>query len=336
MVSTLKTTAKNNQKFQQHDNITIDAKHNEMVTYFNNLNDSIPVLKEELKKLIHQYNIKDQTKKNDIEYILYKDGLREKITELKTKINSINNNEEMNKYYLNVGVLLHSYYENIENSKNDKSISENFEENLLNYENENEDELFNLDNDDEESDEEEITCLVKKTNVLNFFTNDIKNVEESNQSYDSKKNIKQAGESDTNPKKNDNNYTSMKISDFVKEEAIFKKKNILDEYLQKIDPNYVSRIKVDLNIFKCPDCKTEMTVYHSDGIQICETCGYQQNVLIESDKPSFKDPPIEVCYFSYRRINHYNELTKTIIHLVSTIYENNIWKNILTCFIIFR
>jgi hypothetical protein len=53
-----------------------------------------------------------------------------------------------------------------------------------------------------------------------------------------------------------------------------------------------------------------MTLYPSDGIQICESCGLQQNILIESDKPSFKDPPMEVCYFSYKRINHYNEFNR--------------------------
>ena len=33
----------------------------------------------------------------------------------------------------------------------------------------------------------------------------------------------------------------------------------------------------------------------------------EMKILIESDKPSFKDPPLEVCYFSYKRINHFNE-----------------------------
>ena len=67
-----------------------------------------------------------------------------------------------------------------------------------------------------------------------------------------------------------------------------------------------------MNIFKCPACQQEMVLYPSDGIQICESCGIQQNIIIESDKPSFKDPPMEVCYFSYKRINHYNELTYII------------------------
>ena len=90
--------------------------------------------------------------------------------------------------------------------------------------------------------------------------------------------------------------------------------------MQKIDNSYISKIKVDINIFKCPNCSTEMTVFPSDGIQICEKCGLQQNILIESDKPSFKDPPMEVCYFSYKRINHYNELA---------IYDKKILTNII-------
>ena len=63
----------------------------------------------------------------------------------------------------------------------------------------------------------------------------------------------------------------------------------------------------DTKIFKCSQCNHEMTLYPSDGLQICSKCGNQEYVLIESDKPSFKDPPLEVCYFSYKRINHFNE-----------------------------
>ena len=67
-----------------------------------------------------------------------------------------------------------------------------------------------------------------------------------------------------------------------------------------------------------------MTLYPSDGIQICENCGNQQNILIESDKPSFKDPPLEVCYFSYKRINHYNEFPMNVY-----IFQMNVCKYIL-------
>ena len=336
MVSRLKLISKNNKACLTNDNMTIDAKHSEMINHFKYLQDSIPSLKEELKKMISEYNNKDPSRKNDIEYIMYKDNLREKINNMKEKINSIINNDELNKYYLDVGILLHNYYDNIETSKNDKYNSELFEENLLNYNNFDED-TEEYTNDYDEEDNEQIIEQnnqpvnkqineqnnepkkdIKKQNyksVLNFF-----NDRETKEALDNEKNFNEDlllseknnnESSEVNSKENnDGVYTSMKISDFVKQELTFKKKDILEEYLQKIDPTYVSRIRVDVDISKCTKCNLEMTLYPSDGIQICESCGLQQNILIESDKPSFKDPPMEVCYFSYKRINHYNEFNR--------------------------
>ena len=319
MASRLKNVSKSNVKNSlQNDNITVDAKHNEMINYFKNLQDSVPSLKEELKKLISEYNTKDPSRKNDIEYIMYKDNLKEKINSLKEKINGILNNDEMNNYYLNVGLLLNNYYENIETSKNINSNSENFEENLLNYD--------EITSDDDEFDYEtpDKREEPKKDNnyksVLNFF-NSRETKEPDTENNDNNIN---ANTITNNTTPNDNVYTSMKISDFVEEKSTFKKKDILDEYLQKIDSNYVVRIKVDVNICKCKRCNLEMTVYPSDGIQICENCGLQENILIESDKPSFKDPPMEVCYFSYKRINHYNEFA-----IDDKFYINESYKNIL-------
>ena len=185
MVSRLKTISKTNRQSINNDNITIDAKHSEMINYFKDLNDSIPLLKEELKKIILEYNTKDNNKKNDIEYILYRNNLRDKINEIKNKINSISNNDEINKYYLDVGILLHSYYENIENSKNISNSSENFEENLINYDdidNDNDIESLNdiTDNDIEENESKinyksvaiDHRSLLKKVSIDNkFFMN---------------------------------------------------------------------------------------------------------------------------------------------------------------------
>jgi hypothetical protein len=326
MVSRLKISSKSNYKNSNfNDNITIDAKHNEMISLFQSQKESIPELKEELKKLTSEYNNnRDNSRKNDIDYIIYRDNLREKINNLKDKINSIINDDDLNKYYLEVGTLLHTYYENVENSKNSAHNSENFEENLINY-NESDDDVISNDEyleDDEIEKEEEEEKKNKKSNVkelkkenyksvLTFFNTreQIKNNgDEIENELEEKKNNEELDElkkESVNTKSN--GYTSMKISDFVKEEARFKKKDILEEYLQKIDSKYISRIKVDSSMYKCPNCNLEMTLYPSDGYQICENCGIQQNIFIESDKPSFKDPPIEVCYFSYKRINHYNE-----------------------------
>ena len=258
------------------DNITIDAKHNEMIEKFNKEKKQLPKMKNELKSLIEEYkNSKDNSLKNNSEYIIERNIKKDNIYKLKNKINKIINNDEINNYYLEVGNLLHDYYDNIENlNKTDNDI-ESFEENLLNYEED------NIKNNNKKG----------QNSVIDFF-----NSREKDDNNDLNEN-----------NDNESSYTSMKISDFIKEESKFKKKNYLDDYLKKIDPNYVSNFIVDNKIFKCSQCNNEMTLYPSDGLQICLKCGNQEYVLIESDKPSFKDPPLEVCYFSYKRINHFNE-----------------------------
>ena len=142
-----------NKHSNNNENITIDAKHNEMINYFSELNKSLPDLKKQLHFLIEDYKIsKDNSKKNSADYIIERSSKKDAIISLKEKIESIVTNKELNSYYLKVGSLLHNYYENVENSKNNKIVEvENFESNLLNYDNNikiNNKDDFNIDNND--------------------------------------------------------------------------------------------------------------------------------------------------------------------------------------------
>ena len=298
-----------------NENITIDAKHNEMIVYFDNLQKSIPTLKKNLEKLIKEYkSFKDNSKKTCTDYIIEINTKKDNILNLKNKINDIIENKELNSYYLKVGSLLHNYYENVENSKNNSSDIESFESNLLNYDN-NDNNDDNNDNNDDNNDmlKKNIAPIesINNNSVLTFFKNRDK-VEEK-----------------CIEKNSENSYTSMKISDFVKEESKFKKKIFLDDYLQKIDENYVNKISVDFTIYNCEVCNNEMTLYPSEGYQICNLCGNQEYVLIESDKPSFKDPPLEVCYFSYKRINHFNEWLAQFQAKESTEIPDDVYEKII-------
>ena len=57
----------------------------------------------------------------------------------------------------------------------------------------------------------------------------------------------------------------------------------------------------------CYDCNREKILYQTDGIMVCPGCGVQEKVLISINKPSYKQPPREMSYFAYKRINHFNE-----------------------------
>ena len=105
------------------ENITIDAKHNEMINTFNKDKITVPKLKIELEQLIEEYKkSKNNSLKNSSEYIIERSIKKDNIYKLKNKINKIINNKDLNNYYLEVGNLLHDYYNNIDNLKTNNDI----------------------------------------------------------------------------------------------------------------------------------------------------------------------------------------------------------------------
>ena len=41
---------------------------------------------------------------------------------------------------------------------------------------------------------------------------------------------------------------------------------------------------------------------------ICNKCFCNTKFLIENEKPTYKEPPKEVCFYAYKRINHFREI----------------------------
>jgi|TARA_B110001469_G_C9644435_1_gene325128 hypothetical protein len=122
-------------------------------------------------------------------------------------------------------------------------------------------------------------------------------------------------------------------SDSSDDEIIYNKKyssraNIYDQYMIKTDANFVIKNESS-EIDICKDCKTEKTLYISDGKMICNICGEETTILIDSDKPSYKDPPREVSYFAYKRINHFNEWLAQFQAKESTDIPQDVYDNII-------
>ena len=40
------------------------------------------------------------------------------------------------------------------------------------------------------------------------------------------------------------------------------------------------------------------------GCMICPGCGNEEKILVDCDTPSYKEPPRELTYFAYKKINH--------------------------------
>ena len=120
--------------------------------------------------------------------------------------------------------------------------------------------------------------------------------------------------------------------DFFKQKKNKKSKNskldIYNNYLQKIEDNEFKFINNNISDI-CETCLIEKKLFLSEGKMICERCGDETKILIDSDKPSFKDPPREICYFAYKRINHFNEWLAQFQAKESTDIPKEIYNEIL-------
>lgn len=111
---------------------------------------------------------------------------------------------------------------------------------------------------------------------------------------------------------------ALTINDFVESGDNFDRASTLDNYLSIIDKSYGLKSKVSKKIDFCKKCKTnynkdyEMIINHNEGFMSCIKCGNLEYVIIESDKPNYKDPPPEATYFAYKRTNHLNEILNQI------------------------
>jgi len=108
----------------------------------------------------------------------------------------------------------------------------------------------------------------------------------------------------------------------------------LERYLSIIEPTSIrggilpgSGIEPDFGA--CPHCETEMVFYHNEATLGCSGCGYQDFILVDSEKPSYKDPPREISYFAYKKINHFNEWLAQFQAKESTEIPADVYENIL-------
>jgi hypothetical protein len=88
-----------------------------------------------------------------------------------------------------------------------------------------------------------------------------------------------------------------------------KSHNIVQTYLSRLDDNFI-----DVNAFVCQTdicryCnKGEMLPLEDEGVLICSECSRNVPYLIENEKPSYKEAPKEICFYAYKRINHFKEI----------------------------
>ena len=141
--------------------------------------------------------------------------------------------------------------------------------------------------------------LENGTLLFNYYENKEKTASGNNKVINNIKHSK-----DTITKSVIDYFSSREIMD--EHLTINTKDQIIDEYFFNTEENYLKK-QTNVNIDFCEKCNIEKTLYLSEGTIVCQSCGEESFILVDSDKPSYKDPPREITYFSYKRINHFNE-----------------------------
>jgi hypothetical protein len=104
--------------------------------------------------------------------------------------------------------------------------------------------------------------------------------------------------------------------------------NNVQKFFTNLDQTFININDYTYVTDICQSCnKGEMIPVEHEGIMVCNVCAKQVTYLIENEKPSYKEPPKEICFYAYKRINHFKEILaqfqgKETTQIPSDVIEN--------------
>jgi len=86
-------------------------------------------------------------------------------------------------------------------------------------------------------------------------------------------------------------------------------KDNIQKYLSNLDESFIDINNFIVETDICQSCrKGELIPIDHEGIMVCNQCHKHIQYLVENEKPSYKEPPKEACFYAYKRINHFREI----------------------------
>jgi hypothetical protein len=89
------------------------------------------------------------------------------------------------------------------------------------------------------------------------------------------------------------------------------KSTLMENYMKVTSIDYVD--SQQLNSFHksseiCSQCGSEdISTMVNDGYTVCNKCHAIDYIIVDHEKPSYRDPPKEISFYAYKRSNHLNE-----------------------------
>lgn len=299
-------------------NFTLDTKHREMVNKFQQDKLDLPKFKQDLEKASKEHDELINQNKEDLssdDYNRLKD-LKDTMKTLRKKIKRIETKKDYTKYMLKSSDILFAYYQSRDNvdvfgdnnNYDDGQTNTNNSENIFNFL------VVNPQNDTSNND--------------TANNDDENNVDNGNGNGDGNGDGNGNGNGDGN---GDGNGVANKENggnDDKRHKYSSNRASLLNKFMVLNDKSYVqSKTKKRVND-KCSNCNAEVMIMQTEGKIVCEHCGVEEDVIINSDKPSFREPPSELTYFAYKRINHFNETLAQIQAKESTEIPDEVFDKI--------
>src|SRR3989338_1848343 len=276
---------------------TLDSKHREVITKFNEQYNNLDLINNNLnlfKKELHQLNTCDKsTYTND--NIKRRSYLKDQIENLEDDIKQINNHNNKLHYFELTGELIGEYYTMLDN-EDDKSRNSDEKIKILKKQTQH---------------HKTSTTNINHISVFEYFclsTDDTKPNSELTEVNLMVIGSTERGSREKNKEEHHKKPKTM-VSDINSSEIKIRDKSILlDDYLALIDSNNMTTTKkLYTPIKECKKCKSEKLLVQAEGMYVCSTCGEVDLIIIESDKPSYKDPSPEKPAYAYKPLNHYRE-----------------------------
>lgn len=119
-----------------------------------------------------------------------------------------------------------------------------------------------------------------------------------------------------------------KTKDVENESNEENKGELFSKYIHYVEKDYLPEMEKAID--KCDHCgSADLVVMNNEGFMFCSSCNNMEFVIIDHEKPSYKDPPKEVTCFSYKRINHFNEWLSKIQAKETTDIPDEVYDKIL-------
>ena len=105
------------------------------------------------------------------------------------------------------------------------------------------------------------------------------------------------------------NFFKINTEDNTLGEKLNMERKNIQTYMTNVDDSFLDINNFIITTDICTFCnKGEMIAVDYEGIMICNVCFNSVKYLVENEKPSYKEPPKEVCFYAYKRINHFREI----------------------------